>query len=70
MERVIVQERVESDYQPVTVWIRAREQRERKEERRGVRRIWSDKEREEFIRRFGKRGAEGKGVDEKWEEGR
>lgn len=71
VEKVLIGDKVDSDHLLITVWIRTREQRKkkrkRKEEIKGKRGVWIEKEREEFVRKFG-RNDKGEEKDEKdWE---
>lgn len=55
-----------SDHQPVVVWLRGEgrvgKRRGRKERRRAGRGNWTTEGREEFIQKFGKREGEERGI--------
>ena len=73
VERVKVEERVDSDHQPLVVWVRGEvggniERRKSGGGREGERGNWTEEGRREFMRSFGRRGEGGWSVDEEWGE--
>lgn len=71
-ERVVkmrVEDWVDSDHQPITVWVEGggrREERTGKGKRRGRRGIWTEEGRKKFEVYFGKKDGEWEGVEEGW----
>ena len=74
VERLKVEERVDSDHQPLVVWVRGEmggnvDRRKSGERgRRGGRGNWTEEGRREFVRNFGKRVGGDWSVDEEWGE--
>jgi len=69
-ERVVkmrVEDWVDSDHQPITVWVEGGGYREVRKGKRGRRRgVWTEKGREKFEEYFGKKDEECAGVEEGW----
>jgi len=72
IERMEVESRVDSDHQPVTVWIKGKnisgEGSGKRKGSRVKRGMWSEEERKIFRDGFGKRTEGRKGMEEEWKE--
>ncbi|EZA46578.1 hypothetical protein X777_00014, partial [Ooceraea biroi] len=71
MERMEVEMKVDSDYQPVTIWVKGRNGRQKRggrlEKGRKRRGIWNEERRKEFVKCFGEE-EQREGMEEEWEQ--
>lgn len=70
IREVRVEEKVDLDHRPITVWLEGSERQGSREDKRGKRRgikIWTEENKEKFRVMFGERGGEKEDVEKEWE---
>lgn len=71
IRKVVIEEKVDSDHHPLTVWLEGSEKQRKGEEKRnsgrGGVRIWTKEIRERFRAEFGERGEAEEEVEKEWE---
>ncbi|KZC11356.1 hypothetical protein WN55_02590 [Dufourea novaeangliae] len=70
VKRIKVEEKVDSDHHPVTVWVKEEKRKVKERRKKGEGKIgnWTEEGREAFIKNFGKSGRGERGVEEEWRE--